>query len=86
MPTCKVTGTDEVRTTYEIYVEAADAQSAEAYAAGLNTFDEAPGAIAVSIESTGGEIDSVQLVDIPPAGMTPIKPAWKGGVALKPAR
>jgi len=86
MPTYKVTGTDEVRTTYEIYVEAADAQLAEAYAARLNTFDDAPGAIAVSVESTGGEIDSVQLVDAAPAGMIAIKPAWKGGVALEPAR
>ena len=35
MPLFKIRATDEVRTTYEFYVEAANAKEADAYAAGL---------------------------------------------------
>jgi len=86
MPLFKIHGTDEVRTTYEIFVEATDARAAEAYAAGLDSLDDLPGARVVSVDAIGGSIETVQLVDAAPAGMIAIKPAWNGGVALKPAR
>ncbi|WOJ91699.1 hypothetical protein RZS28_19840 (plasmid) [Methylocapsa polymorpha] len=73
MPIYKIKGTDEVRTTYEIY-------------AGLDSLEDLPGARVISVDAIGGAIESVQLVDAAPAGMIPIKPAWKSGVALKPAR
>jgi hypothetical protein len=86
MPLFKIRATDEVRTTYEIYVEAVDAKSADAYAAGLDSLEDAPGVFVERVESIGGEIETVQLVEAAPEGAIPIRAEWKGGVAISPIR
>ncbi|MGO9236681.1 MAG: hypothetical protein ACLP4V_22375 [Methylocella sp.] len=59
MPLFKIRATDEVRTTYEFYVEAANAKEAGAYAAGLDSLDSTPGVLVESVETTSGAIESV---------------------------
>ena len=84
MPLFKIRATDEVRTTYEFYVEAANAKEADAYAAGLASLDSTPGVLVKSVETAGGAIDSVQLVETTPEGAFPIKAQWNGGRAILP--
>lgn len=86
MPLFKIRATDEVRTTYEIYVEAIDAKSADAYAAGLDSFEDVPGVLVVAVESVGGEIIGVQPVEAAPEGAIRIEAKWKGGLAISPIR
>ena len=86
MPLFKIRATDEVRTTYEFYVEAANAKEADAYAAGLDSLDATPGVLIESVETTGGAIDSVLLVEASPEGTFPIKAQWTGGIAILPTK
>ena len=86
MPLFKIRATDEVRTTYEFSVEAADAKSADASAAGLDSFEDVPGVLVLAVESIGGEIIGVQPVEAAPEGTIPIEAEWKGGVAISPIR
>ncbi len=86
MPLFKICATDEVRTAYEFYVEAANAKEADAYAAGLDSLDATPGVLIESVETAGGAINSVQLVEATPEGTFPIKAQWKDGLAILPTR
>jgi hypothetical protein len=86
MPLFKIRATDEVLTTYEFYVEAANAKEAAAYAAGLDSLDSTPGVLVESVETAGGAIKSVQLVEATPEGAFPIKAQWNAGLAILPVR
>jgi hypothetical protein len=81
MPIFKIRATEEVRTTCEIYVDALDAKTADAYAAGLECLQDVRGAHVTDAHSIGSEIEAVDQVDAAPEGVIPIKAQWRGGLA-----
>ena len=49
-----------------------------------NSLDSTPGVLVESVETAGGAIESVQLVEATPEGAFPIKAQWNSGRAILP--